>query len=78
MKERHEKKSKQTKNTTKCKFQKKNFKIQKRKRSPSPSSGEEQDIEVPYEEESDTLSEVDNTECAGCRESYNPRKKKDC
>lgn len=75
VKERHEKKNKQTKNTTKKQIPKK--KIQKRKRSPSPSSDEEQNIEVPYEEESDTLSEVDNTECAGCGESYNNTRKKE-
>lgn len=50
--------------------------VQKRKRSPSPSSDEE-NIEVQYEEESDTLSEVDETECAGCGESYNNTRKKE-
>ncbi|KAK0161745.1 hypothetical protein PV327_008163 [Microctonus hyperodae] len=38
---------------------------------------DEEDIEIQYEEESDTLPEVDDTECAGCRESYNNTRKKE-
>lgn len=77
VKERSAKKAKKTKmDTLKTKIQKQTV-GKKRKRSPSPSSDEEEDIEVQYEEESDALSEVDESECVGCGESYNNTRKKE-
>ncbi|KAF2905587.1 hypothetical protein ILUMI_00586 [Ignelater luminosus] len=49
--------------------------VGKRKRRSSPNSDEEEDIEVQYEEESDIPSVIDETECTGCRESYNSTRK---
>lgn len=79
VKNRTAKKTKQTKkNTPEKKIPKKKTIVRKRKRSPSPSSDEEEEnIDIQYEEESDNLSEVDETECTGCGESYNSTRKKE-
>ncbi|XP_044761182.1 tigger transposable element-derived protein 6-like [Coccinella septempunctata] len=69
------KKVKELKEIRQKKFRKKNI-LQKRQRALSTSSDEE-NIEVPYEEESDALSEVDETECVGCGESYNKTRKQE-
>lgn len=77
VKNRSAKKSKQTKkDAPKTKIQKRTI-GQKNRHSPSSSSDEEENIEVQYEEESDALSEVDETECVGCGESYNNTRKKE-
>ncbi|KAF2886776.1 hypothetical protein ILUMI_19397 [Ignelater luminosus] len=71
VKNRAAKQTKQTKkNISKKEISEKTV-VRKTKRSPSPSSDEEEVIKVQYEKESDILSVIDETECTRCGENYN-------
>lgn len=71
------KKNKQAKKIIPEKKIPKSTMVRKRNRSPSSSSEEEEDTEVQYEEDSDTLSVIDETECTGCGERFNRTRKKE-
>lgn len=72
VKERIAKKCKQTKTIHGKKY------TRKRRRSSLTSSDEDNDdVEVQYDENSDTLEDIDETECTGCGEIYNSTKKKE-